>query len=254
MLQVVVIGSGNVAQHLIKAFSATAEVELVQAFARNAQALENLLTADKITDSIQSLKPADVYIIAVTDGAIAGVSAQLPFNDQLVVHTSGSVALGQANSKNRRGVFYPLQTFSKNKEIDFRTIPICIESERPEDYPTLEKLANSISGSVYSISSEQRKSLHVAAVFVSNFVNHMYASGNAICEEHDIPFNILKPLIKETADKINYLSPLEAQTGPAVRNDRATIAKHLDFITDENQKAIYTLLTQSIQEANGKKL
>ncbi|QEE50573.1 DUF2520 domain-containing protein [Flavobacterium alkalisoli] len=252
MLKVVVIGSGNVAQHLIAVFKEAKGVELVQVFARNPEKLTHLLEPQKVTDSADSIKEADIYIISVTDDAIAQVSSSLPFSGKLVVHTSGSVAMEQLDSKNRRGVFYPLQTFSKNKEVDFSIIPLCLESERNEDYHILEQLANQITKSVYNISSQQRKALHVAAVFVSNFANHMYAIGSDICQQNDIPFDILKPLILETADKILYLDPVKAQTGPAVRNDRQTIEKHLDFITDEKQKEIYKLITQSIQ--NVKKL
>jgi predicted short-subunit dehydrogenase-like oxidoreductase (DUF2520 family) len=254
MLNVVIIGSGNVAQHLISTFQNAANVTLVQAYARQEEKLLHLLPADKITNSFAGIKEADIYIISVTDDAIAGVSAQLPFENRLVVHTSGSVSLEQLDPKNRRGVFYPLQTFSKNKAVHFTTVPLCLESESESDYPLLEQLAKEVSHSVYSISSEQRKSLHVAAVFVSNFANHMYTLGNDICTENNIPFEILKPLIQETANKIESLPPLQAQTGPAVRNDRQTIAKHLDFLTDGNKKAIYTLLTQSIQNSNGQKL
>lgn len=252
MLKVVVIGSGNVAQHLIAVFKQAKNVELVQAFARNPEKLSHLLDAQKITDSFNKIKEADIYIISVTDDAISQVSSSLPFSGRLVVHTSGTVAMDQLDAKNRRGVFYPLQTFSKNKEINFSIIPLCLESEKQEDYNMLEKLAKHISKSVYNISSQQRKALHVAAVFVSNFANHMYAIGSEICLQNGIPFDILKPLILETADKVLYLDPLKAQTGPAVRNDKQTIKTHLDFITDTKQKEIYKLITQSIQ--NVKKL
>ncbi|MXN90482.1 DUF2520 domain-containing protein [Flavobacterium sp. Sd200] len=254
MLKVVIIGSGNVAQHLIKALDVAKNVQLVQVYARNPESLNYLLPIDKITNSFSELKDADVYIIAVSDNVIAQVSAQLPFNDKLVVHTSGSTGLEQIQGNNRRGVFYPLQTFSKNKEIDFSTVPLCLESEFESDYAILQTLAHALSNSVYQINSAQRQSLHVAAVFACNFVNHLYKIGNDVCNEKNIPFGILKPLIQETADKINYLSPLEAQTGPAVRNDTATLQRHLNFLEDENQKEIYTLLTQSIQKAHEQKL
>lgn len=251
MLKVVVIGSGNVAQHLIKAFQKSGKAELVQAYARNSGKLSHLLPENTITSTLDSLADADVYIISVSDNAIESVSSQLPFKDRLVVHTSGSVALEQLNSNNRRGVFYPLQTFSKNKEVDFTKIPFCLESEQKEDYEIIEKLALSISPLTYSISSTQRQALHVAAVFVNNFTNHLYVQGGIICKENDIPFEILEPLIQETADKIRTLSPIDAQTGPARRNDTTTIQKHLDFVTDPVQKDIYTLLTQSIQNTHG---
>ena len=253
MLKVVVIGSGNVAQHLISVFKVSGHIKLVQVFARDMQKLSGLFPEEKITDSYDRItKDADVYIISVSDNAIDHVSSQLPFTNKLVVHTSGSAPLEIINTHNKRGVFYPLQTFSKSKEVDFKTIPLCLESEFEQDYPTLQQLANYISDSVYKIDSQQRQALHVAAVFVSNFTNHMYKIGNDISEENNIPFDILKPLIQETADKITKLCPVDAQTGPAARNDTKTIERHLDFLKDENQKAIYTLITQSIQ--NVKKL
>jgi len=253
MISVSIIGSGNVAQHLISAFLKAENIELVQAFARDKTHLTHLLDAVKITSDYSELKEADLYLIAVSDNAIATVSNQIPFTNKLVAHTSGSVAITDLNPKNKPAVFYPLQTFSKNKEVDFRPIPICLETKNKSDYHLLQKVAHSISDNVYDISSEQRKALHVSAVFVCNFVNHLYKIGNDICTEHQVPFEILHPLILETADKITSLSPNEAQTGPAKRNDTTTINKHLSMITDENQKEIYKLLTKSIID-NGKKL
>lgn len=253
MIRIVLIGSGNVAQHLIKAFAKSEKIDLIQAFSRRNEALTHLLDSDKITNNFNDLKEADLYIIAVSDDAITKVSSQLPFENRLVVHTSGSVSLDSLDKKNRNGIFYPLQTFSKKAEVDFSQIPLCLESDNETDFELLKNLANTISNNVYAINSEQRKALHVSAVFVNNFVNHLYQMGNEICIENNVPFEILKPLIQETANKIMTLSPNEAQTGPAIRNDKQTIAKHLDFLQDENQKNIYQILTQSIQN-NGKKL
>ncbi|MGL2963405.1 Rossmann-like and DUF2520 domain-containing protein [Flavobacterium sp. RSB2_4_14] len=253
MIQVSIIGSGNVAQHLIKAFSQTTEIGLVQVFSRKPELLTSLVPNDKIISNYNLLKAVDLLIIAVTDNAIAGVSDQIPFENQLVVHTSGSVSMDALNSKNHQGVFYPLQTFSVSKEVDFNIIPICLEATTEKDYQILETIAKSISEVVYHINSEQRKALHVAAVFVSNFVNYLYQIGNEICHENDLPFDILKPLITETANKIKTLSPAQAQTGPAKRNDTQTINAHLSFLKNDNQKEIYKLLTKSIID-NGKKL
>ncbi|MFD2943056.1 Rossmann-like and DUF2520 domain-containing protein [Flavobacterium notoginsengisoli] len=253
MIQINIIGSGNVAQHLIKAFSASKTVELKQVFSRKTEAVHHLVDFDKIVTNYSELQTADLHIIAVSDNAITEVSDQLPFNNQLVVHTSGTSPIYLLNEKNRRGVFYPLQTFSKNKEIDYSIIPFCLEAENTADFKLLETIAKSISTAVYSISSEQRKALHVAAVFASNFTNHLYHLGQEICEENQLPFEILKPLIQETADKINTLDPVDAQTGPAVRNDSNTTEAHVAFLQDENKKNIYKILTQSIQR-NGKKL
>lgn len=253
MIQVSVIGSGNVAYHLLKAFGKNEQVEVIQVFARNKNVLQGLLRPEQIISDWSLLKKADVIIIAVSDNAIAEVSSQIPFNNQLVVHTSGSVNMTALDSKNRRGVFYPLQTFSKAKAIDYQSVPICLEAEQTEDFQTLEKLAKSIATYTYKVDSLQRQALHVAAVYVSNFVNHLYQIGHEICEENQLPFDILKPLIQETAQKTLTLTPAEAQTGPARRNDTETINKHLSFLTNENQKEIYKLLTKSIID-HGKKL
>jgi predicted short-subunit dehydrogenase-like oxidoreductase (DUF2520 family) len=253
MIKITLIGSGNIAQHLIKAFDKSETIEIAQVFSRKKETLASLVDFDKIVDDFQDLKEADLYIIAVTDNAIAEVSVQLPFINQLVVHTSGTASIETLDNKNRKGVFYPLQTFSKNKDVDFSIIPICLEAENTFDFRVLDTIAKSISKAVFPINSEQRKALHVAAVFVNNFTNHLYQIGQEICEENQVPFEILKPLIQETADKINTLSPIDAQTGPAKRNDSITIDAHLEYLTNENQKNIYKILTQSIQN-NGKEL
>ncbi|MRX70012.1 Predicted oxidoreductase, contains short-chain dehydrogenase (SDR) and DUF2520 domains [Flavobacterium resistens] len=253
MIRLSIIGSGNVAQHLIKAFTKSEAVEIVQVFSRKKEVLVSLINEDKITTDLINLKPADLYIIAVSDNAIGEVSQQLSFQNQLVVHTSGAAPLDTLESKNRRGVFYPLQSFSKNKAVNFSVIPMCLEAENSADFDLLEKTAKTISNAVFAIDSEQRKALHVAAVFVNNFTNHLYQIGQEICDEHRVLFEVLKPLIQETAEKINTLDPIDAQTGPAKRNDSNTIEAHLAFLNNENQKNIYNILTQSIQN-NGKKL
>ncbi|CAM3547018.1 hypothetical protein FSS13T_08340 [Flavobacterium saliperosum S13] len=251
MITINIIGSGNVAQHLISVFQQTENIMLQQVFSRKRESINHLISDDKIVTHYSDLKTADITIISVTDDAIAEVSNQLPFENQLVVHTSGSVGLEAINAKNRKGVFYPLQTFSKSKAIDFKAVPICLETENESDYAVLESVAKTISDKVFKISSNQRQSLHVAAVFSCNFVNHLYHLGKEICDENNVPFEILMPLIQETADKIKTLSPLEAQTGPAKRNDQKTIEKHMSFLDDEHKKTIYRLLTQSIQKYNG---
>lgn len=257
MVKVIIIGSGNVAQHLIAAFQNSQnsgdEIELVQVFSRKRNSLINVIDGALITTELADLMEADLYIIAVSDDAISTVAAQLAYKNRLVVHTSGSVGLDVLDDNNRRGVFYPLQTFTKNKAVDFKTIPICLESENSTDFILLDKVAKIISDKVFAINSEQRKALHVAAVFVNNFTNHLYSIGNEICQENQVPFEILKPLILETAQKIMTISPLEAQTGPAKRNDVKTIEAHQLFLSTENQSTIYKIITQSIQD-HGKKL
>jgi predicted short-subunit dehydrogenase-like oxidoreductase (DUF2520 family) len=252
MVKISIIGFGNVAQHLASAFWADPDIELLQVFSRKETAPSLPFSAEMI-HNLADLKEADLYIIAVSDSNVAEVSSQLPLRDKLVAHTSGSLPLESLDSKNRKAVFYPLQTFSKNKRVDFRDVPLCLEAQNATDYGLLEKVASTISRSVYKIDSIQRKAIHVSAVFVGNFTNHLYKIGKDICDEHAIPFDILKPLIAETAAKIKTLSPEQAQTGPAIRNDQNTLALQLDFLSGTNQKNIYQLLTQSIQN-DGKKL
>jgi len=252
MIRIAIIGGGNVAIHLAKAFSKTKDISLVQMYARNSQQITHLKHLVTITNNLDLLATADVYIIAVSDDAIAKVSEKIDKKNSLIVHTSGSASLNTLKNNGRKGVFYPLQSFSKDKEVNFDEIPFCLETENKEDFKTLEKLAKSIGKKIYPINSKQRKSLHAAAVFVNNFTNHMYKIGADICEEYQVPFEVLHPLIKETAQKITTLSPKESQTGPAKRNDQETILNHLTLLTKEQQK-IYQLITKSIQN-NGEKL
>lgn len=253
MISITIIGSGNVAQHLIKAIAHATDLKLIQVVARNTTELVPFVAIEKISTDFSHLLPADLYLLAISDDAIASVSDALQLKDKLVAHTSGSVPITALNANNRNAVFYPLQTFTKNKEVNFKKIPICLESQYPEDLILLQKVAQHLSDEVFEINSNQRKSLHVAAVFVCNFVNHLYQIGNAICEENQVPFDILKPLILETASKIEHLSPSEAQTGPAKRKDTLTINSHLSFLKEDYQKEIYKILTKSIID-NGKKL
>ncbi|WP_435255237.1 Rossmann-like and DUF2520 domain-containing protein [Tenacibaculum sp. A30] len=252
MIKVVIIGGGNVATHLANAFSKANDVSLVQVYARNIKQIEHLKDVTSITNSIELLKEADVYIIAVSDDAISLVSSTIENKNSLVVHTSGSVTIQSLQNAGRKGIFYLLQSFSKDKEVNFDEIPFCLEAENEQDSTLLETLAKTIGKKIYHINSEQRKRLHVAAVFVNNFTNHMYKIGADICDEHQVPFEILYPLIQETAEKITKLNPEAAQTGPAKRNDQKTIQNHLALLNSEQQE-IYKLITKSIQQ-NGKKL
>ncbi len=245
MTTLTIIGFGNIAQHLIREFSENEVVKLVQVFTRN----ENATFEEKKINFVHqyaNLIKTDVTIIAVSDHSIVEVSDVFPFENTLVLHTSGGVALTAMNPKNRRGVIYPLQTFSKNKKVNFSEIPICVEAENELDLGIIKKIATSVSKKIFDIDSTQRKSLHVAAVFVCNFVNHLYKIGSDICNENQVPFTILQPLITETAHKILQLSPHEAQTGPAKRQDFDVISSHLKFLKNSDNKHIYEMLTQSI--------
>jgi predicted short-subunit dehydrogenase-like oxidoreductase (DUF2520 family) len=245
MITLTIIGFGNISQHLVREFSNSKTVKLVQVFTRNENATFNPQNFNFV-HQFSNLIKTDVTIIAVSDNAIAEVSDAIPFENTLVLHTSGGIALSGLNPKNRRGVLYPLQTFSKNKSISFNGIPICVEAENESDLAIIKKIANSISKKVFDIDTTQRKSLHVAAVFVCNFVNHLYKIGSDICNEHQVPFTILQPLITETANKTLQLSPHDAQTGPAKRKDFEVISSHLKFLKNSDNKHIYEMLTQSI--------
>ncbi len=245
MISVVIIGYGNVGQHLHKAFSNTKNVLVTQIYVRNLAKINHLKNIS-FTDDLSNLKEADLYIIAVSDDAITTVSSQIKNKDAFVVHTSGSVSINSLKNNGRKGVFYPLQSFSKEKEINFDEVPFCLEAESKSDYALLEKIASSIGKKIYSIDSKQRQQLHVAAVFVNNFTNHLFKIGQDVCDAYKVPFEILHPLIQETVSKIKTLPPKNAQTGPAIRNDKKTIENHLELLNDEQQN-IYKLLTKSIQ-------
>jgi len=254
MTKITIIGSGNVAHHLISTFQDDKSIEIVQVFARKKGIIHhNIINNEKIISDFSDFKEADLYIISVSDDAIFEVSESLPFSEKLVVHTSGTKSIDFLSDKNRKGVFYPLQSFSKDKKLNFKEIPICIEAIDKKDFDLLKKIAQSISNSVIEMDSQKRKALHLASVFVCNFVNYMYRIGNEICKENDIHFDILKPLIKETADKINYISSDKAQTGPAQRGDMKIINAHLDFLKNNTEnKKIYKLITQAILKKNEK--
>ena len=152
------------------------------------------------------------------------------------------------SKRNRKGIFYPLQTFSKNREVNFNTIPICIEAKEEADLELLTNLGNSLSEKVVEIDSDERSKLHLAAVFVNNFVNHLYAIGDDILGNNELSFDLLHPLIEETASKVKTLSPSEVQTGPARRGDQKTIEKHLHLLTEGPESELYQQLTESLMK------
>ena len=250
MISVVILGAGNVATHLFNAFDQTDKITVQQWYNRNIDSLRSYKNKVDITDDLSQLKTADIYIIAVSDDAIARLSTKLPFENRLVVHTSGTVNIHDLDKKNRRGVFYPLQTFSKAAPLDFANVPMCIETLDKEDFKTLKSLAKAIGSKSHKVNTDQRKALHLAAVFVNNFTNQLYRVAHEITEAQGVEFDVLKPLILETAKKVQDLSPYMAQTGPAKRNDKKTIEKHLDLLDNEQHKGIYELLTASIQETH----
>ncbi|MCB4808405.1 DUF2520 domain-containing protein [Tamlana sp. 62-3] len=253
MISVVILGAGNVATHLFKALQKSNEVSVKQWYNRNIKSISSFKNDVEITDNLNDLVEADVYILAVSDDAVSELSSQLPFENRLVVHTSGSVNIHDLDKKHKRGVFYPLQSFSKNAKIDFANVPICIETIEKPCYHTLKAIAISLGSPTKKVNSNQRGVLHLAAVFVNNFTNQLYRVAHEITESEGAEFDLLKPLILETALKVQDHSPYMAQTGPAKRNDKKTIKNHLKLLNSEHHETIYKLLTESIQITHGRK-
>ncbi|MEM7485181.1 MAG: Rossmann-like and DUF2520 domain-containing protein [Bacteroidota bacterium] len=253
MLSIVILGTGNVAQHLFKAFTQSNMVTVVQVVGRTKSNLKHFSKTTATTTNFDQIKDADVYLIAVKDDAIPSVSKFLKNKSGIIVHTSGAVPMNILESKNN-GVFYPLQTFTEGRGIDLKSVPICIEAKQELAIKTLKLLGSTVSEHVYEINSSQRKKLHLAAVYANNFVNHLYGISETICLDEGLPFILLHPLILETAKKVQSMSPKEAQTGPAVRNDKKTISDHLKLLKEQNQTELYTLLSKAIKETHEEKL
>ena len=253
MRTISVFGTGNVAFHMVKAISLLKNFKIEEVYGRSKSKLDdfcNQFTFEiNAVTSIEELKPADFYLVCIKDDAIEDFIEKIAKPNTICMHTSGSLPLLNKDCKN--AVFYPLQTFSKKSDLNYAEIPFCLEAQNTEVYSEIEQLAKAISDSVFSISTEQRRALHTAAVFVCNFVNHLYTIGEEICQEKKVPFEVLKPLIKETAQKVQQISPLEAQTGPAKRNDQSTIDAHLSLLNSEKHKEIYQQLTHSIIKKYG---
>ena len=260
MQSVTIIGAGNLAHHLGKQLFQQG-VSVHQIFSRKkrkAQRLAKFLSA-KPTNQISDIEPkADLYIIAVSDNAIASVAEQLAKSidpkKSLVVHTSGATpsSVLQEHFKHY-GVFYPLQSFSKDKAVDFQSIPICIDAKYVKDRKALAKLGKSISNKVFTINDKERASLHVAAVFVNNFTNLLYQQAAEILGNKNLSFDLLRPLLLETALKVQEHEPKDMQTGPAIRGDQKTIDRHLSYLEKEHPEFydLYSQLTKQLLPGGG---
>jgi predicted short-subunit dehydrogenase-like oxidoreductase (DUF2520 family) len=249
-MKVSIIGSGNVATHLARALK-RAGVKLVHVWSQhleNAQALAHELNAAATTNILDLSEQSDVIFIAVKDDAISDIAFQLKDYQGIVAHTAGSVALSTIAAVSHPGVFYPLQTFSKHKDLDFSTVPLCLEAANASTLETLKQLAQLISKNVYEVDSEQRKTLHLAAVFACNFPNYLYHIAQQLLAEQQLDFDIIRPLIAETANKVQTAIPMEVQTGPAIRNDEQTLTKHEGLLQDKPEwLSIYKLLSDQIK-------
>lgn len=254
MKSIVIFGAGNVATHLFTALSKAKNFRVIQVYNHREENLRFFRDKTKTTSNLDEVVSADIFLLALKDEAIPAVAKKIQKkNAEMVLHTSGATPLSALSRFEKHAVLYPLQTFSKNRPIDFSTIPLCLEGNSPLVLQEIKSLAEELSTNIYEISSEQRKSLHVAAVFVNNFVNYLYTEGEGICKENELPFEILHPLILETASKATGFSPAEAQTGPAKRKDTEIIKTHLEQLHGDRKK-IYQLLTESIHNLHGKKL
>ena len=253
---IVLIGAGNVATHLGKALI-NAGNKILQVYSRtneSANILATKLNAEHTTNLSQLVNHADLYVLAVSDDVLPDILKELKIENKLIVHNSGFLSMDiLKQSSANYGVFYPLQTFSKSRKVDMKTVPLCIEANSPENLEKLKSLAGQISADVREVNSEQRKKLHLAAVFACNFPNFMYTIADRLLGDSNIDFNILKPLIKETAEKVQDLKPAEVQTGPAVRGDENIMLAHLEMLKDyPAYKKLYQIISEEIKPATSK--
>ncbi|MBF8457943.1 DUF2520 domain-containing protein [Kaistella sp. G5-32] len=246
-MKIVILGSGNVAYHLAKAFKEK-NIAVSQIFGRNDNALKEISEKLDIPFSTTELLDADFYLIAVNDDAVATISKQITKENCVVAHTSGSLPKEILDGKFRKGCFYPLQTFSKSKELQYSEIPFFVEADNEDDLKMLENLALKISENVMKSDYEKRKYIHLTAVFACNFVNHLFARAKEISDSQQIPFQYFLPLIKETTSKIYSMDPKLAQTGPAIRNDEKILQLHEALIKDEEHLKIYQVMNESIKK------
>ena len=251
--RIALIGAGNVATCMGIALQ-QAGWEIAQVYSRteaSASELAQRLQVPYVTSVEEVCMDADVYIVAVKDDALPELVPELVKGRcGLFVHTAGSVPMNVwENHAPNYGVLYPMQTFSKQKPVDFRSVSFFLEGDGVETLVMLRKLACSLSENVYNVTSEQRTYLHMAAVFACNFTNHMYALSAHLLEKHGLPFEAMLPLIDEAARKVHAMPPVEAQTGPAVRRDAKVLDKHLQMLAESPKlKEMYEMISNSIQE------
>jgi len=252
MHKIVCIGAGKLASQLMPALE-HAGYDVLQVYSRtslHSNALADQLKNAKATTDLSKIQEsADVYFFALNDDAMENVADKVSYLENeksIFVHTSGILSLNAIPFK-RRGIFYPLQSFSQNHAVDWKKTPILVTGENEEINSTLQVMASKISHLVYKVGDQDRAALHVAAVFANNFTNHMLTLAEKICTEHHVSFEILKTIIRETIEKAVEAGPRNSQTGPAVRGDQQTIDKHLQMLNaDSKMRELYLMITQSI--------
>ena len=252
MMKVTLIGAGNLATQLGKSLK-KAGVIISQVYSRtedSARTLGELLEAEWLTDIKALRDEADIYIFSVKDSVLCELISEVckGRGDKLFLHTAGSMPMSCFEGKALRyGVFYPMQTFSKTKDVDFERIPVFIEGNSIETEDVIRSLANKLTQRVIRLSSADRKYLHLAAVWACNFTNYCYTVASDILSEHDIPFDVMLPLINETTEKIQNICPKAAQTGPAVRGDKNVMSQQLELMSDrEDLQELYKMLSKGI--------
>lgn len=250
-LKITLVGAGNVAWHLGHALVKNG-MEIHQVISRtltSARLLARELDAVASDNFSRLAQGTDFCIVCVSDDAIPQVLKALDPGDCIVTHTSGSTAMSVMSDNARRyGVLYPLQTFTRGKPVEFEKVPLLVEGNSPEVRDMISYLAGTITRRVIHADSNQRLYLHLAAVFASNFSNHMYALAEKLSLEHGLSFELLKPLIEETTAKATGVSPVKAQTGPAVRRNSVVIEKHLSLLKEHpDWQLLYRLISESIK-------
>lgn len=251
-MNIVMLGSGNVATHLSQALKQAGNT-LVQVWSRkqaHAEELASALNASAVS-SVNEISPdADLYIISVVDDAIADTASKLRIRRGIVVHTSGTTGIDALKGSSvKTGVFYPLQTFSKHKAVDFIKIPLAVQGSDKDTIEILLKLASQISRNVFHADDNQRRAMHIAAVFACNFTNHFYTIAKDILEQHQLNFDLVRPLIVETAAKVQGFSPDTVQTGPASRGDEETMRLHREFLKENPELLeLYNRISRRILE------
>lgn len=250
-MKIVLLGSGNVATHLGRALLKT-EHKVVQVYSRtiaNAQVLAEELNCEATDDVHNVCADADVYLFSVKDDALPKLASEVAHDNAnaMFVHTAGSVSMDVFEGMAQQyGVLYPMQTFSKSREVEFREVPCFVEGNSQQALGVVKTLAESLADHVVEMSSERRKSLHLAAVFACNFTNHCYHLAERVLQDAGIDFSLYLPLIDMTARKVHDMSPRDAQTGPAVRYDETIINSHLAMLSDDMMRQIYSLMSKSI--------
>ena len=254
MIRIGLVGTGNVAIALAREIRRHEAFTLVQLIGRDKNKIPKDLIDIPFSDQFNALPTCDMILIAVSDHAIQEVSNQLPLTDAVVAHTSGASSMDLLSNHKHRGVFYPLQTFSKQQPLTWSEIPILWEGNNKLVDEKLESLSQLLSPLAVQSDEKQRLSMHLAAVVVNNFTNHLYAEAHRFCKSKHVNFDLLVPLIEETTRKIKQLDPRESQTGPAARGDTQTIQRHMAIPMTEELSDIYSLFTSQLLNRNNENI